>query len=84
MIYLIFTSEGFAEAKDNIIEDQAGLWINDNILSASQLTELETQNIPVTILNSQVKPSDEKAIITIVEKIEELAKSNIEILVEYS
>jgi hypothetical protein len=57
MIYLIFTPEGFAEAQADILEDKAALWINNDLLDASDekaiiaaLEYVETQSPKEEIL----------------------------------
>lgn len=82
MIYLIFTQEGFAEAKNDILDDKAELWINNNLLSAEQLTELSAHDIPVSFLPKSINPNDEKAIIAALEYVETKSPKE-EILVEY-
>jgi hypothetical protein len=82
MIYLIFTQEGFAEAKNDILDDKAELWINNDLLSAEQLTELSTHDICVSFLPKSINPDDEKAIITALEYVETKSPKE-EILVEY-
>ncbi len=82
MIYLIFTEIGFEEAKENILQDKAALWVNDGILSKTQQTLLSENEIAVTILKSSVNPSNEKDIIAAIESIE-IDYPDAEILVEY-
>ncbi len=82
MIYLIFTEVGFEEAKENILQDKAALWVNDGILSETQHTLLSENEIAVTILKSPVNPSNEKDIIAAIECIE-IDYPDTEILVEY-
>jgi len=82
MIYLIFTQEGFAEAKSDILEDKADLWINNNLLSPEQLAELNTHNIGISFLPEPVNPNDEKAIIAALDYVETQSPKE-EILVEY-
>jgi len=81
-LYLIFTEDGFTEAKTAILEENALLWVNPNVLDEAQLTLLNNAQITYKILDHWVKPSDEKAILTIIEHIEQNIK-NVTILVEY-
>lgn len=82
MIYLIFTPEGFAEAKNDILENKAGLWINNALLSDEQLAELNTHGISISFLPKLINPSDEKAIIAALDYVETQSPKE-EILVEY-
>jgi len=82
MIYLIFTIEGFTEAKQDLIEDKAELWINKDILSDEQLVELGTQDITINILPELVDANNEKAIIVALDYVEKISPEK-EILVEY-
>jgi hypothetical protein len=50
MIYLIFTQEGFTEAKNDIFENKADLWINVDLLSPEQLAELSAEGISIYFL----------------------------------
>jgi len=81
-LYLIFTDEGYIEAKDAIFEDKALLWINPRILDETQITELSASNITFKILDKWVKPGDEKATLNIIKSIEQNIKKA-DILVEY-
>lgn len=82
MIYLIFTQEGFAEAKSDILEEKANLWINDDLLSSEQLAELKTHGISIYFLPDPINPNNEKAILAALEYVETQSPKE-EILVEY-
>lgn len=82
MIYLIFTQEGFAEAKNDILEDKADLWINVDLLSPEQLAELSADGISIYFLPEPVNPRNEKAIIAALDYVEQQSPKK-EILVEY-
>jgi hypothetical protein len=82
MIYLIFTPEGFDEAKDIIKQNKASLWVNDDVLSDSQKKELSTANISVHILPNNADPKNEKSVIAAIQHVEQQSPK-IEILVEY-
>jgi len=82
MIYLIFTSEGFEEAKDIIKQDKAALWVNDDVLSDDQKEDLSAANISVDILPNNADPKNEKSVMAAIQHVEQLAPK-IEILVEY-
>ena len=82
MIYLIFTIEGFTEAKQDLIEDKAELWINKDILSAEQLIELSARDITINILPDLIDANNEKAIIVALDYVEKISPDK-EILVEY-
>tara|TARA_R110002050_G_scaffold9504_2_gene33464 strand:- start:40008 stop:40259 length:252 start_codon:yes stop_codon:yes gene_type:complete len=82
MIYLIFTSKGFAEAKHDILEDKAAVWINNELLSSEQLAELNIHDISVSFLPDIIDPNNEKAIIAALEYVEKQSPKE-EILVEY-
>lgn len=82
MIYLIFTQEGFAEAKGNILEINADLWINVDLLSPEQLAELSAGGISIYFLPEPINPKNEKAIVAALEYVEQQSPKK-EILVEY-
>ena len=82
MIYLIFTQEGFAEAKSAILEDKADLWICVDMLSPEQLAELSASGISIYFLPDPVNPNNEKAIIAALDYVEQQSPKE-EILVEY-
>ncbi len=82
MIYLIFTQEGFAEAKDDILQDKADLWINVDLLSPEQLAELSTNGISIYFLPDHINPNNEKAILSALDYVEQQSPKK-EILVEY-
>ncbi len=84
MIYLIFSAEGFDEAKNDIIDDKATLWINNDVLSDEQQTELTAANITLHKLPEYVKPTDEKGVVAALEYVEKHSDKNAEILVEYN
>jgi len=82
MIYLIFTQEGFAEAKSDILEDKADLWLNVDLLSPEQLSELSTHGISIYFLPDRINPKNEKAILAALEYVEQQSPKA-EIFVEY-
>jgi len=82
MIYLIFTQEGFAEAKSDILKDKAELWINNDLLSVEQLAALKTYGISISFLPDLIDPNNEKAILAALEYVEKQSPKE-EILVEY-
>jgi hypothetical protein len=82
MIYLIFTQEGFAEAKSDILQDKADLWINVDLLSPEQLAELSTNGISIYFLPDHINPNNEKAILTALDYVEQQSPKK-EIFVEY-
>lgn len=81
-LYLIFTAEGFTEAKEAILQDKTLLWINQDILDKTQITELEAADIELKILDKWVKPGDNKAALDIIASIEQ-SMEKVNILVEY-
>jgi hypothetical protein len=82
MIYLIFTQEGFVEAKGNILQDKADLWINVDLLAPEQLAELSAHGISIYFLPDRVNPNNEKAIVAALEYVEQQSPKK-EIYVEY-
>ncbi|MGK0250439.1 MAG: hypothetical protein ACI910_003208 [Oleispira sp.] len=82
MIYLIFTQEGFAEAKNDILQDKADLWINVDLLSPEQLAELSAHGISIYFLPDHINPNNEKAILAALDYVEQQSPKK-EILVEY-
>jgi hypothetical protein len=82
MIYLIFTQEGFAEAKSDILGDKADLWLSVDLLSSGQIAELSAHGISIYFLPDPINPNNEKAIVTALEYVEKQSPQE-EILVEY-
>ena len=82
MIYLIFTAEGFDEAKTIILEDKAALWLNDDVLSDTQQAELAAANIDVNILPENANPKNEKSVLAALQHVEQQVPKT-EIFVEY-
>lgn len=81
-IYLIFSQEGFAEAKSNILADKAMLCVNAGFLSDEQSAELKEVNINVHLFAELVDGSNEKSILQALKPIEE-KEPKAEILIEY-
>ena len=82
MIYLIFTQAGFEDAKSSVLENNATLWINKDILSDQQIKILSTANITINTLATFVDPTNEKAIMAAIESIE-TEFPNAKLFVEY-
>lgn len=82
MIYLIFTAEGFNEAKPIILEDKASLWVNDDVLSETQKDELSAAEITVSILPENANPNNEKSVLAALKYVDQHAPKT-EIFVEY-
>jgi len=82
MIYLIFTAEGFDEAKAIVVQDKASLWVNDDVLSDSQKEELAAAKISVNILPNNADPKNEKSVLAAIQHVEQQSPKT-EILVEY-
>jgi hypothetical protein len=82
MVYLIFTTEGLAQAFEDIINDKAVLWLNPDLLSEQQYAQLVNAKISINILDEAINPSDEKLVVSALEHVEKCTGSN-DILVEY-
>ncbi len=82
MIYLIFTQDGFEQAKQNMIDRKAMLWINRAVLSDEQIVELSSAGIIVNLLEKSVNPANEKSIFTAIDLIEKECPDS-ELFVEY-
>ncbi len=82
MIYLIFTEEGLAQALEDIIRDQAILWMNPDLLSEEQYAQLVNAKISINVLEEVVEPSNEKSVVNAIEHVEKVTGNN-DILVEY-
>jgi hypothetical protein len=82
MIYLIFTQQGFEEVKSIVLEDNATLWVNDDILSNEDLAELTTAGITIYTLTDKFNPSDEKSVLAALKHVEQNSPKT-EIFVEY-
>ena len=83
MIYLVFSQEGINEAITDIMADKADLWINSDILSATQIEQLKQHNINIQFLAEFVEGSNEKAVLAALEAIER-QNPKVDILVEYN
>jgi len=81
-IYLIFSQEGLAEAKESILADRATLWVNAGLLSEEQSAELKQENINVQVFSELVDGGNEKSILQALKPIEE-NDPKAEILIEY-
>jgi len=81
-IYLIFSQEGFEEAKSSIMTEKAILCVNANFLLDEQVEELSQANIDVQIFPEIVNGGNEKSILKALKPIEEKAPQA-EILIEY-
>jgi len=82
MIYLIFSQEGFDEAKESLIADKGTLWVNKDFLSDEQVAELTQHNIELNLFAEFVDGSDVKSIDAALKPIEK-GIPDTEILVEY-
>ena len=82
MIYLVFTEEGFEQAKPLLLEDNAILWINADILSEQQQAELNSAKIAINILPTNANASNEKSVLAALDYVERHAEK-CEIFVEY-
>ncbi|RKZ86582.1 MAG: hypothetical protein DRQ39_05565 [Gammaproteobacteria bacterium] len=82
MIYLIFTPDGFEEAKSLVLEDKATLWVNDGVLSNEDLAKLTTAGLTVHTLTDKIDPSDEKSVLSALKHVEQNSAKT-EIFVEY-
>ncbi|OUR73205.1 hypothetical protein A9Q78_04495 [Methylophaga sp. 41_12_T18] len=82
MIYLIFTPDGFEQAKADILQDQADVWINDKVLTDPQQDQLTAASINFNILPDIANPKNEKSVLAALDYVEKNADKT-EILVEY-
>ena len=82
VLYLIVTESGFNEAVNDIIEQKAALWINPGILTSEHIQSLEQAEIIPHILEQEILPDNEKAVLEIIQQIERDDKE-VAILVEY-
>jgi len=81
-LYLIVTESGFNEAVNDIIEHKAALWINPGILTDEHLQLLKQVDVIPRILEQEIQPGNEKAVLEVIKHIEQGDKE-INILVEY-
>ncbi|MDF1589310.1 MAG: hypothetical protein P1P93_09200 [Gammaproteobacteria bacterium] len=82
MIYLVFTQAGFQQAKPLIFEDKATLWINADVLTNEQQTELIQANIDIYTLPDNTDPGNEKSVLAALDHVEKSAPE-CDIFVEY-
>lgn len=82
MIYLIFTEQGFDEAKADILQSKATLWINPDILSVQQQAELAANDIECSILPEFTPVDNEREVIKALQWVEKQSQDK-HILVEF-
>ena len=82
MIYIIFTVEGLIEAEDAVIEDQADLWINPELVYAPELAAFTAAGIQMHKLPEPVDIRNEKAVLAAMAYVETQMPGK-EILIEF-
>ena len=82
IIYLIFSQQGYEEAKQTLFSQQATLWVNHDFLSKKQLAELAQHSIAVHVFPENINGNHDKSIMQALLPIEQ-QHPNAEILVEY-
>ncbi|MCC5796899.1 MAG: hypothetical protein JJU48_06195 [Methylophaga sp.] len=82
MIYLIFSREGYDSIQAALLEQQASLWLNPDLLQPDEIAQLTAQGIDVQLLPESVKPGDEKAMLAALDYVEQHGNDP-DIMVEY-
>lgn len=82
IIYLVFTADGFADIKESIVEKNATLWINIEILSEEELSTLKSAQIPIYFFTETIEPNNEKSVLSAINSVEKTSP-NAELFVEY-
>lgn len=82
MIFLIFTAEGLAEARQQALEEKTVLWLNPALMTESDLTELASAGIQLHFLPDEVDGSNGKAVLAALKHVESQSPKT-EIFVEY-
>ncbi|EMR14107.1 hypothetical protein MPL1_01293 [Methylophaga lonarensis MPL] len=82
MIYLIFSREGYDSIQAALLEQQAALWLNPELLQPEEIAQLTTHGIDVQLLPESVKPGDEKAMLAALDYVEQHGNDP-DIMVEY-
>lgn len=82
MLFIIFTADGLAEAKAEVLKQKANLWLNPGLKQQSDLTVFENAGIEVRSLPDEVDADNEKAVLTALTFVEQHSKDK-EIFVEY-
>lgn len=82
MLFIIFTEEGIQEAEQDILSEQAELWVNPDLIDADCLNRFKTHNIVINALPEQVDATREKSVLAALAYVEKQAPGK-EILIEY-
>jgi hypothetical protein len=82
MLFLIFTTEGLAEAEPEVLQHKAGLWLNPALKKTSDLSVFEKAGIEIQPLPYEVDASDEKAVMSALTFVEKHSQDKA-IFVEY-
>ena len=83
MIYIIFTRDGFEQARDEVVANQATLWLNDDVLDEDEQQQWQTQGISINLLPQRVNTDSEKAVLAALAFVEKQVAKNEEIFIEY-
>lgn len=82
MLFVIFTAEGLAEAKQQILSEKAGLWLNPDLENESDVSDLQTAGISIHLLPEQVDANKEKAVLAALTHVEKNSPKT-DIFIEY-
>ncbi|GLP99861.1 hypothetical protein GCM10007891_17150 [Methylophaga thalassica] len=82
MIFLIFTTEGLAEAAAEIKAEKATLWLNPGLQENDKLSGFIAAGCDCYFLPEQVDAGNEKAVLNALSHVEKNSRDN-EIYVEY-
>lgn len=82
MLFLIFTTEGLAEAESEVLAHKAGLWLNPGLKKKSDLSVFEKVGIVIEPLPYDVDASDDKAVMAALAFVEKHSQDKA-IFIEY-
>ncbi len=82
MLFVIFTAEGLQEAQQEVLANQAELWLNPGLKDESDLGQFERAGILVHALPEETDAANEKAVMAALAYVESQSRDK-DIFVEY-
>lgn len=82
MLFIIFTAEGLNEAKSQVLEEKAALWLNPGLKDEADLSALTSAGIQIEFLPDEVDANNEKAVLAALTHVEKNSPKT-QIFIEY-
>lgn len=82
MLFIIFTVEGLNEAKPQVLEEKAALWLNPGLKDEADLSALTSAGIQIEFLPDEVDANNEKAVLAALTHVEKNSPKT-QIFIEY-